>query len=64
MRFDRKKLVCAMIDADINTVQLAEKTGFSRTTISGIKCGKSCTYETGQKIAAALDAKLDDLLEL
>ena len=37
MRLNRKKLVCAMLDADLNTKQLAERAGVTRATACSIK---------------------------
>lgn len=63
MRLDRKKLTCAMIDADMNTKQMAEKAGVSRVTACSIKNGKSCNYDTAVKIARALDIPVEKLIE-
>lgn len=63
MRLDRKRFVCAMIDAHMNTKQLAEKAGVSRTTTCCIKNGKSCTYDTAVKLANALEVPVTALLE-
>ncbi len=63
MRVDRKKLVCAMMDADLNTKQLAEKAGVSRATTCSIKNGKSCNYDTAVKLAKALEVDVTELIE-
>lgn len=63
MRLNRKVLACAMIDREINQKELSKLSNVSRITVSAIANGKSCTYETGVKIANALNMKLDDLLE-
>lgn len=63
MRVDRKKLVCAMMDADLNTKQLAEKAGVARATACSIKNGKSCNYETAVKLAGALKVPVTDLIQ-
>lgn len=63
MRLDRKKLACAMIDADLNTKQLAEKAGVSRVTACSIKNGKSCNYDTAVKLADALGVAITTLIE-
>ena len=63
MRLDRKKLACAMIDADLNTKQLAERAGVSRATACSIKNGKSCNYDTAVKLASALDVAVEKLIE-
>lgn len=63
MRIDRFKLAHAMIDRDISVSILAERTQLSRTTVSGIKNGRSCIRETAEKIANVLDVPLNSLLE-
>ena len=63
MRLNRKKLACAMIDADMNTKQLAEKAGVSRATACSIKNGKSCNYDTAVKLANALSVAVEKLIE-
>lgn len=64
MRIDRKKLVIKMIDKNVNVQELASVCGISRVTASNVKCGKSCSKETVQKIAKGLGCKLTDLLEV
>lgn len=63
MRLDRKKLACAMIDANMNTKQLAEKAGVARATACNIKNGKSCNYDTAVKLANALGVPITKLIE-
>lgn len=63
MRIDRKKLILAMLDRNQNVLQLAEKSGISRVTISGVKCGKSCSKATAEKIAKALNVPVENLIE-
>lgn len=63
MRIDRKKLVLTMMDKNQNVLQLAEKSGVSRVTISGVKCGKSCSKTTAEKIAKALNVPVENLIE-
>lgn len=63
MRIDRKKLVVAMLDRNQTTLQLAEKSGVSRVTISGVRCGKSCSKSTAEKIAKALNVPVENLIE-
>lgn len=63
MRIDRKKFVLAMMDADLNTVQLAERTKLCRTTISAIKNGRSCKLETAIRIAEVLGVPVEEILE-
>ena len=62
MRVDRKKLVIAMMDRDMSTIQLAELTGLSRATISGIRCGKSCAKDTLNRINKVLGVDVTENL--
>lgn len=63
MRIDRKKLMIKMIDKDLNVRELAEVCGISRVTVSNVKCGKSCSKETVEKIARGLGCNVENLLE-
>lgn len=63
MRINRKKLLIAMLEADLNQKQLAELSGVSRGTINGIKNGRSCSDATGYKIARALKMNVFELTE-
>lgn len=63
MRIDRKKLVLAMMDADMNTKQVAEKAKVARATVSAVKNGRSCSEQTAIQIAAALQVDLKKLIE-
>lgn len=64
MRIDRKKLAVEMIEKDLNVIQLSKISGLSRATISNVRCGKSCSMDTVEKIAKALEVKVDDLIEV
>lgn len=63
MRIDRIKFITELAKQDITLVELAKKSGVNRVTLSNIKCGKSCRNEIAEKIATALDVKIEDLLE-
>lgn len=63
MRIDRIKLITEMARQDITQLQLAELTGASRATISGVQNGRSCSSRTAVKIADALKVPLETLLE-
>ena len=63
MRIDRIKFITELAKKDITLVELSKKSGVNRVTLSNIKCGKSCRNEIAEKIAAALDVKIEDLLE-
>ena len=63
MRINRKKLIIAMLDNDQTVIQLAKGSGVSRVTISNVKCGKSCSNATAEKIAKALNVPVSDIIE-
>lgn len=63
MRINRKKLLIAMLEANLNQKQLAELVGVSRATINNISCGRSCSSKTAYNVAKALNMKIDDLAE-
>lgn len=63
MRINRKKLIIAMLDNGQTVIQLAKASGVSRVTISNVKCGKSCSNATAEKIAKALNVPVSDIIE-
>lgn len=63
MRINRKKLIIAMLDNNQTVIQLAKASGVSRVTISNVKCGKSCSNATAEKIAKALNVPVSDIIE-
>lgn len=48
------EFAAAMVRADLNGNQLAEKAGVSRGTVTAVRTGKSCSRETAEKLAAIL----------
>lgn len=58
MRIDRERLVLAMLRADLNNNQLAQRAGLSRVTVSAVKQGKTCSNETAKKLAAVLGKEI------
>ncbi len=54
MRIDRVQFAAALARKDLNIKKLVELTGLSRPTIQSVKSGKSCSEETGWKLAAIL----------
>ncbi len=54
MRVDRVKLAAAMARADLNGLQLAEKAGVSRGTVTAVRTGKSCSKDTAMKLVSVL----------
>lgn len=63
MRIDRIKFVSEITKQNMTLLELSAKSGVNRVTLSNIKCGKSCREDVGQKIAKALNVKVQDLLE-
>lgn len=63
MRIDRIKLATEMMKQDMSQRKLSELSGVSRMTINSVRGGKSCSEETGNKIAAALNVPIEKLLE-
>lgn len=63
MRLDRVKLIAEMARKDVTAGALAAACGTSRSTISGIRQGRSCSTDTAEKIAKALNVSIDELLE-
>lgn len=62
MRVNRIKLITLMAEKDLKIYELANISGLSRATISTVKSGKSCTYDTAVKIAKALNVPVTDLI--
>lgn len=54
MRINRERFAAALVRLDINGKQLAEKAGVSRSTVTAVRTGKSCSAETANKLAAVL----------
>lgn len=54
MRIDRVKFAAELAKADISVNSLAQRSNLSRVTVSSVKCGKTCSPKTAQKIASAL----------
>lgn len=63
MRIDRVKFVSELTRQEMTQKTLAEKSGVSRATINYIKGGKSCSDDTGHKIAQALGMDVAKLLQ-
>ena len=63
MKVDRKKLICSMLDSNMNNKQLSNASGVSVTRISNIRNGNNTTYETLSKIASSLKVSVDDLVD-
>ena len=63
MRLDRIKLIAEMARQDMTRNRLAELSGVSKTTISNITSGKSCSHLAGNAIIHALGVKPEHLIE-
>lgn len=63
MKVNKTNLSIEMANAGINFLELAEKSGVSRTTLSYINNGKSCTPVIASKIARALKMDVRGLIE-
>lgn len=63
MRVDRYKLLVKMAQKDLTTIRLAELAGLSRMTISSIRSGKTCSIQTANKLARALNVDVTELLK-
>ena len=57
MRINRKKLLVAMLDANLNQKQLAELIGVSRATINNVSCGRSCYGCSRARINVILNSR-------
>ena len=64
MRVDKKKFICAMIDAGMDNKILSQKSGVSSSRVSNIKNGQNTTYETLSKLSRVLGVNVLDLCDL
>lgn len=55
MRINRIKLIALMAEKDMSVEDLVLKTGLSRSTISHIRSGKSCSKKTAERLVQGLD---------
>lgn len=63
MKINKKKLICAMTNADMTSQKLANKVGMSVTQVSNIRRGFGTTYETALKISEVLNVSIWDLVD-
>lgn len=63
MRIDRVKLIAEMARQSITGIELAKKAGVSRSTVTGLRGGKSCSAVTAMKLASALGIPVEELVE-
>lgn len=62
MKINSAKMVTYMNEADMTLTKLAKLSGVSRATISAVRNGKSCLYETATLIAEALGVDVSELI--
>lgn len=63
MKINRIKLITLMAEKYMQVNELVDKTGLARATISAVRGGKTCTFDTAVKIAKALNVPVTDLIE-
>lgn len=63
MRLKKNMLKHIMVDRDLKLRQLQEISGVSKQTLSAVSNGKSCSFETAEKLAKALNLELMELIE-
>jgi len=63
MRLDRVKVISEMARQELLVPDLAEKARLGPATITGVRRGMSCRYETAVAICKALGKTLEELVE-
>lgn len=63
VRLKKNMLKHIMVDRDLKLRQLQEISGVSKQTLSAVSNGKSCSFETAEKLAKALNLDLMELIE-
>jgi putative transcriptional regulator len=63
VRLKKNALKHIMVDRDLKLRQLQEISGLSRQTLSAVSNGKSCSFETAEKLAKALNLDVMELIE-
>lgn len=63
MRLKKNVIKHIMVDRDLKLRQLQEISGVSKQTLSAVSNGKSCSFETAEKLAKALNLDLMELIE-
>ncbi len=62
MKINSAKMVTYMNETDMTLTKLAKLSGVSRATLSAVRNGKSCLYETATLIAEALGVDVSELI--
>ena len=63
IRVDRIKLIAEMARQNITGIELAEKSGVSRSSIQAMRSGKSCNRNTVIHVVRALGVPVSDIIE-
>lgn len=63
MRINRIKVIALMAEKELSTNELAIKTGLSRSTISQVRSGKSCSEKTADSLAKGLGVSVQKICE-
>ena len=63
MRINRVAFATELARADINLKTLALRSGLSRSTITSVRSGKSCSEETANKLASGLGVSVTKIIE-
>ena len=63
MRIDRVKLIAEMAKQNIGVADLSEKASISRSTVTAMRGGKSCSVNSARRVAAALGVSVESLME-
>ena len=63
MRIDRIKVIVLMAEKEYSANELAARDGLSRSTISQIRSGKSCSAKTADALAQGLGVSVQKICE-
>lgn len=63
MRINRVAFAAELARADINLKTLSSRSGLSRSTITSVRSGKSCSEDTANKLAAGLGVHVTKIVE-
>lgn len=62
MRIDRVLFAAELARADVNLKIISERSGLSRSTVTAVRSGKSCSEVTARRIARALGVDVEELI--
>ena len=63
MRINRVKLISEMARQDLTVLELAERSGLSRMTVTSVRSGKSCSKDSADKLAMGLGVPVSEIIE-